>query len=206
MRKFSLFIIAAWIASGCSSSAPVHPNLDSKASAPPKVSDDYSREENKWLTYCVALTDTSWSIASQKLSGVDRETVRAYYATKTKEQSAKQNMELYNAAIEKTYAEPFSNSWDYSVSFFRECALNMAQVKAERSNLAAYCMQNAMLAELAHGAKEAGETKEKAYAASPLKGNSPKAVYDNVYAKNQTRVDAMLGAWNACMAPITATR
>jgi hypothetical protein len=50
---------------GCSSGAPVRPQQASPrmSSAPA-----YTVEETKWLTYCVGLTDTAWSVANRKIA------------------------------------------------------------------------------------------------------------------------------------------
>jgi hypothetical protein len=113
------------------------------------------------------------------------------------------NTELTFAAVEKVYGDTFTHSWDYSVSFFQECALNIAHIPPESSKLAAYCMQNSMLAGLAQEYKAAGKTKAQAYELLPLKGNTPKAMDDAVYAKSQTRAVATMDAWDDCIGPIT---
>jgi hypothetical protein len=176
----------AIVAIGCATESPA-PATGKKA---------YTQAETNLLTYCTGLTDTAWSIAVRKLAGVKQEEVKAYYAKHP-------NTELTFAAVDKVYGDTFTHSWDYSVSFFQECALNIAHIPNESSKLGAYCMQNSMLASLAQEYKAAGKTKAQAYELLPVKGNMPKTVVDAVYAKSKTRAVAGMDAWNDCIGPIT---
>ena len=102
------------------------------------------------------------------------------------------------------FAGTYTNAWDYSVQFFRDCAVNVADVAAGSTDTGAYCMQNAMLSGLAQEYRAAGRSKKEAYESLPIKGDTPKSLVDTVFAGKQDRAKAMLEAWNACMAPVTS--
>jgi hypothetical protein len=195
-----LTLLLAVLAVGCATgsappaappTAPVAPAASTPAR--PKI---YTQAEKTLLTYCEGLTDTAWNIAIRKVAGIKKEQVAAYYAKQP-------NTELTSAAIEKVYGDTFTYPWDYSVSFFQECALNIAHIQPKASELGAYCMQNSMLSGLAQEHKAAGKTREQTYELLPLKGDTPRQMVDAVYAKPQTRAVAMMAAWDDCMAPIT---
>ena len=45
--------------------------------------------------------------------------------------------------VDKVYGANFTHRCDYAVAFYRECAVNMAEVAPERTGMPAHCMQNA---------------------------------------------------------------
>jgi hypothetical protein len=55
----------------------------------------------------------------------------------------------------KVYGENVSNTWDYTVNFYKECAVNMVNMQAPHSDMATYCMQNVMISTTAYSLKEA---------------------------------------------------
>jgi hypothetical protein len=158
-----------------------------------------SVEETKWLTYCVGLTDTAWSVANRKIAGEKREQVEAYYAGLPDKDFGVAPRKLVGATIDKVYGEGFSHTWDYSVAFFGECAANLAHVPAARLRLGSYCMQNAMLSGIAEQFRENGASKEQAYQGMPIKGDTPNSLVDKVYAEKRTRAVAIMDGWNGCV-------
>lgn len=90
------------------------------------------------------------------------------------------------------------------MSSFRQCALHKAQVPEARSALAAYCMQNALIGEVAAQDKEAGDGESVPYAFfSGFHAKAPDRIIDRVYAGSTPRRDVPVEIWDSCMAPIT---
>lgn len=158
---------------------------------PPKPS--YSVAEVHALTYCVALSDTAFAVAERKLGGATVGDQRAEYA-------ARPRSELTLPLVEKVYADEFKSSWDYALRFFDECAVNVVDLPESRLAGANECLQQGMVASIAHGEKAAGTQKDAVYARfAKLPTEPTRAVIDAVYAQNQERPAAELAAWNACM-------
>jgi hypothetical protein len=186
MRRHLLLIVSMTLLTGCATS-----NV-----APQK---HYSKHEHGRLTYCNAMADTAMYVARSKLSGAPMEQMKSYY-------SSKANSRLHLATVEKVYAESFTSAWDYTVSFFKECAQEVANVPASRVNMAAYCMQNGLIADVAHAYKSSGAPREKAYAHfAQFNSKTPKSIVDWVYASSQGRVEMKLEVWNTCMSEITSS-
>ena len=200
MHQKLLFVIVLGAAlAGCASTTPAPapvPAPNSPAGTPQVHMTRYSQAQVTRLTYCVGLTDTAWSISTMKASGKTREQIRATYANHP-------NPTLINAEIDEVYGATFTHVWDYSVQFFRECAVNVGQVAADSTDTGAYCVQNAMMSSQAQEYRAAGKTKQEAYASLPIKGDKPKSLVDTVYAGNLDRAHTMLDAWNTCIAPMT---
>lgn len=158
----------------------------------------YSGDEITKMTLCVGLADTAMTVADQKLRGRPLQDVKASYASKA-------NAQVTVPLVEKVYGDTFRLPSDYSVDFFKECAHNMANVAPQRVSLAAYCMQNGMIAGVAQTYRDAGLPKERAYQRfARFEGDTPKSIIDSVYARSVTRSEAMLDTWHACMAPLTS--
>lgn len=191
MRRVLLSM--AFALAGCASTTPAPKQQDGAAA---KQVDRYTRDQNTRMTYCVGLTDTAWSIATMKLAGKSKDEVRQTYAKHP-------NPTLINAEIDEVFSNTFSGAWDYSVQFFRDCAVNLANVAPGSTDTGAYCMQNAMLSSQAQEYKAAGKSKKQAYQSLPIPGATPKSLVDKVYAGHDDRANAMLNAWNSCMAPVT---
>jgi hypothetical protein len=158
----------------------------------------YTKPERHGLTYCVALSDTAFAVAERKLRGETLGDVRADYA-------ARPRSELTLSLVEKVYGDELKSSWDYAVRFFDECAVNVVEIPAVRLAGADACLQQGMIASLAHSQKAGGATKDSVYAYfAKFPPDSTHAVIDTVYAKaEKDRPAAELSAWNACMEPLT---
>jgi hypothetical protein len=190
----SILICACFLGTiaGCASTAP--PPSNNKAVAGTQTV-HYSREQKTRLTYCMGLADTAWNIATMKLAGKTKEQVRATYASHP-------NPTLILAEIDEVFGRKFTHTWNFTVDFFRECAVNVAKLRAESTGTAAYCLQNAMLSGLAQEQKAAGRSKQQAVDGLPIKGDTPTALVNKVYAGDQTRAAAMMSAWNDCVDPM----
>lgn len=160
---------------------------------------DYTDKEYRGLMACVGLADTAWTTAERKLKGVSLEEAKKRYGGKL-DGPAK---DLPLRVIDKVYSDKFSNSWDYAVSFYRECAQNVADVPQDRSGMATYCMQNSMIGMTAQEYKEAGLPAEKATEHfAKFKADAPKLVIGWVYANSWTRADAGMEVWKTCAQPL----
>lgn len=166
-----------------------------KKSEPKKM---YTHKEFMNMTVCVGMSDTARHVATKKSEGTPIAQMKSFYANK-------EGSSLNLATVDKVYADKVPGVWEYSVSFFKECALNLANVPADRANFSAYCMQRSMIADVAHGHRVAGSSKQTAQQAlSGFKGQTTLIIIDNVYASNKGRVQEKLDEWNLCMDPITA--
>jgi hypothetical protein len=194
-RKLMFAMVLGAALAGCAS-APPSPAPQSQSGTPKVHMTRYTHEQMVRLTYCVGLTDTAWSISTMKVSGKTKDQIRAAYANHP-------NPTLIAAEIDEVYGATYTHPWDYSVQFFRDCAVNVAKVAADSTDTGAYCVQNAMISSLAQEYRAAGKTKQEAYADLPLQGDKPKSLVDTVYAGNQDHAHTMLGAWDACIAPMT---
>ena len=162
---------------------------------PPKPT--YTAQESRGLTYCVGLSDTAFAVAERKLRGSTAGDQRAEYA-------ARPRSELTLPLIEKVYTDEFKSSWEYAVRFFDECAVNVVEIPEDRLAGATMCVQQGMIASVAHAQKAAGTKKDAVYANfAKFPSGSTHAIIDAVYAHAQDRPAAELAAWNACMAPLT---
>jgi hypothetical protein len=145
----------------------------------------------------MSMTDNAMTIATYKMAGRSMAEVKALYETGP--QST-----VLQSLVDKIYGENVSNTWDYTVSFYMECAVNMANIQAPRSNMAAYCMQNVMIATMAHTLREAKIPKETAYQRFDRMGATPRRIIDEVYGQSSTRTEIAMRTWSSCMAPLTA--
>lgn len=187
MVKHLLSIIVVALLTACASSN----------GGPQKI---YTHTEHRNMTYCIGMADTAMYVATNKLQGVPMERMTEYYRPL-------ENPRLHLATVEKVYADNFSSAWDYTLSFFDECTQHLANVPASRANLAGYCMQNSLIADVAHAFKISGAPKERAYAYfAEFKSETPNLIIDNVYASSQTRTDIKLDVWNSCMLVISASK
>lgn len=158
----------------------------------------YTKPERHGLTYCVALSDTAFAVAERKLRGNTAGDLRVEYA-------ARPRSEVTLPLIEKVYGDEFKSSWDYAVRFFDECGVNVVEIPTVRLGGAEACLQQGMIASLAHSQKAGGATKDSVYAYfAKFPAESTHAVIDAVFAKaEKDRPAAELSAWNACMDPLT---
>ncbi len=158
----------------------------------------YTKQETSQMTLCTGLSDTAMHIATKKLQGASRSELEQFYRPK-------QFSQLNLAAVEKVYAADFTSAWDYTVSFFNECAQNMASVPASRVNLAAYCMQSGLIADFAYSFRSSGAPRESAYAYfAKFPRETTQEIVDRVYAGSLSRAETKLDEWNTCMSRITA--
>ena len=120
------------------------------------------------------------------------------------EYAGRPRSELTLPLIEKVYADEFKSSWEYAVRFFDECAVNVVEIPEARLAGANQCLQQGMIASVAHTQKAAGAKKEAVYQSfAKFPTASTHAVIDAVFAQAQDRPAAELAAWNACMGPLT---
>jgi hypothetical protein len=188
VQKHLKSIVAAALLAGCATGS-VEPQKPR-----PK---HYTKQEHGRLTYCVGMADTAQYVATSKLRGAPIERVKSQY-------DSKPNTRLHLATVDKVYGASFTSAWDYTVSFFKECAQELAHVPASRADMAAYCMQNGMIADVAHTYKNSGAPREKAYTHFAQFGSkTPKSIVDWVYASSKGRAEIKLEVWNTCMSEIT---
>lgn len=159
----------------------------------------YTAQEYGSMTLCVGMSDTAMHVASKKLAGTPIEEMNDYYRPH-------ENARLNLATVEKVYADSFTSEWDYTLSFFNECALNLANVPAKRVGMAGYCMQNGMISDLAYAFKQSGAAKQDAHSYfAAFKSETVNSIVDKVYASSDNRAEMKLDVWNSCMSPITAS-
>jgi hypothetical protein len=172
------------------------------ASAPPppaKSMAQYTRQEASRLAFCMAMTDNVFTIAWWKLAGRPVDDIKMLYASQPESK-------LTVPLVEKVYEDPFTNRWDYTVAFFSECALNLANVPAPRSDMASYCVQNSMIAAMAREFKDANFTREKAQQQFDKMPATAHRIVDDVYASTKPRADLVHGVWGKCMEPLTLAK
>ena len=159
----------------------------------------YTAREYGDMTLCVGMSDTAMYVASKKLAGTPIEEMNDYYRSHA-------NARLNLATVEKVYAESFTSEWDYTLSFFNECALNLANVPADRVGMAGYCMQNGMISDMAYAFKKSGATKQDTHSYfEAFKSEMVNSIVDKVYASSNNRAEMKLDVWNSCMSKITAS-
>ena len=193
--KILTSIVLALMLFGCATvtpppaptAAPVH------VTAPPA----YTTNEATRLMLCMSMADNAMTIATYKVAGKSIDEVKALYR-----QGPQSTLTL--ALVDKVYGENISHTWDYTVSFYKECAVNMANIPPPRSDMATYCMQNVLIASTAYNLKAAGLPKETTYKRFDKMGETPKHIVDEVYGQSGTRTEVTLKTWNSCMAPLTA--
>jgi hypothetical protein len=184
----TLTIVAMSICAGCVST-PQRPAGNGVS---------YSNNQVNGLTMCVGLTDTAFSIADRKLRGEAQQTVRESYVSAP-------NRDLVLPLVEKVYEAQFTHGWDYAVSFYGECALNLAEVPADRTKTPAYCMQNAMIAGIAQTNRNAGTSKEQVIEQfSSFGSDTPRFIINDVYSQSSNRAKTVQDTWNSCMKPFLA--
>lgn len=158
----------------------------------------YTRQEFSKMTYCIGMSDTAMHAATSKLKGVPMDEVTSYYATK-------EGLHVNIATVEQAYSENFSSVWDYTVSFFEGCALNLAKVAPERVKPASQCAQNSLIAGIAYTYKTLGVPKENAYDNfAVFKNKESNNIIDEVYESRYSRAEIKLDAWSSCMLKMTA--
>ncbi len=145
------------------------------------------------------MTDTAGYVAAKKMKGTSKKELLNFYRSRN---NAKMNI----ATVNKVYSTKFTNTWDYSVSFFKECSLNLAGVPSSRINFASYCLQNTLIANIAHAFKKNGEAKKLAYKVfAKFKSKTPNKIVDKVYSSSMSRSEAKLDAWNSCMVKVSGS-
>src|SRR5580658_4055495 len=101
----------------------------------------YTEKEYNALQSCHAMTMTAWMGAIRKLNGTSLADAKKYYDGRV--EAAEKDVIF--RVFDKVYGDSFTNAWDYAVSFFGQCAQEIANVGKDRSSLASYCMQNSMI-------------------------------------------------------------
>ena len=163
----------------------------------PSLDKTYTAKEREQLTFCIGLSETARRVAAEKLRGSAIEDVKKSY-------EGKPNARLNIATVDKVFGEQVSTAWDYAVGFFGECAREMAGVSPDRVQLASFCMQNQLMAEVAFQYKMSGKPKEQAYAHFvQFKSSTPKSIVDLVYASTKERAAVRMEVWNTCMANLS---
>ncbi|ORJ58540.1 hypothetical protein [Geothermobacter hydrogeniphilus] len=150
----------------------------------------YDKDEYRAMTLCVGATDVALFAATQKLNGIPINSVKQNYL----------NSKLALASIDKVYKSDFSSPWEFAITFFELCAEEVGNVPLERIDYADFCLQNQMIAGVAHQFKTNGDNKETAYRFfSNYKSKTVKEVIDIVYNENKTSSQAKLDAWGSCI-------
>jgi hypothetical protein len=166
----------------------------------PEIS--YTQKEYTGSLGCVGLTDTAWKSASQKLAGVRIDDAKKIYDGRL--EGALKTLNLH--IVDKVYGDTFTNAWDYAVSFYGECAQNVADVGKDRSGLANYCMQNSIISMAAWEYRNAGEPVENVYQYFGKFSEVPTArsIIDRVYAGSKSRPNTALDVWQSCAKPLVS--
>jgi hypothetical protein len=147
------------------------------------------------------MTDTAWTNAGQKLKGVTIEAAKKHYDEVLA--AYPQTRVMAQHIVDKVYSDTFQNAWSYAVTFYEDCAKNIADVPANRTSLATYCMQNAMIGMTTQSYKDAGLPVQKAYDYfAKFTAPTVKSIIDKVYAESKTRSDAGMEEWKICMEPL----
>ena len=201
MRLIFIFFTLLFLTSCTSepkSSAPANTKVSSNSAASSSSSvvtkkPIYTANETARLGLCVALTDNAFSIAKAKLKGTAAKMLRDEYA-------AKPMADLTVPLVDKIYTDKFTHAWDYSVSFYQECATNLAQVAQPKSDTASYCMQNALIARIAKDNKDTGVSKEATQEYfNSFNSETPRKIVDEVYLQKKSREDTVRDTWNSCV-------
>ena len=166
----------------------------------PRIS--YTDKEYTGLLRCHGMTDVAWTNAVQKLNGVSQEDAKKHYDGRLEGRMK----DLALLVVNQVYKDSFTNAWDYAVSFYGECAQNIADVGKDRSNLANYCMQNSMIGMTAAEYRISGQPVEDAYRHLGKLGAkaTPRSIIDRVYAGSKSRAEAGLDEWQSCMKPLVS--
>jgi hypothetical protein len=164
----------------------------------PEIS--YSEKEYTGLLRCHGMTGVAWTNAVQKLNGVSLEDAKKQYDGRVEGRMK----DLALLVVNQVYKDSFTSAWDYTVSFYGECAQNIADVGKDRSKLANYCMQRSMIEMTAADYRISGQPVENAYRDFGKLGAqaTPRAVIDRVYAGSKSRAEAGVDEWQVCMKPL----
>ena len=180
----TITLITIFILTGCATNKPT-------------IKKYYSAKEYSKMTYCIGMSDTAMFVANKKLRHMKMDYLIDFY-------SKKKNSRLNIATVKKVYSENFKNSWDYTVKFFNECALNLAGVTAKRVNFASYCAQNTLIAHTAYNNKKSRRSKENTYKIfEKFNSKAPNKIIDQVYSSSKSRAEIKLDVWNNCMRKIS---
>ncbi|CZF84580.1 hypothetical protein [Grimontia marina] len=153
----------------------------------------YSNKETVQMSYCAELADMAYLVASQKLQEQPKQSQIDRFSNGTTAQ-IKLNL------VEDVYAHDFTSAWDYSVDLFDQCALKVANVPAERLNIASYCAQKSLVAGGAYVLKQSGSPKLDAYIMfASYKTTKPYEVIDAVYAKSSSHDAVAKKTWDSCI-------
>jgi hypothetical protein len=164
---------------------------------PPRI--DYTEKEYTGLLRCHGMTGVAWTNAVQKLNGVSLEDAKKQYDGRLEGRMK----DLALLVVNQVYKDSFTSAWDYSVSFYGECAQNIADVGKDRSKVANYCMQNSMIGMTAADYRTSGQPVENAYQGFGKISEVPTArsIIDRVYAGSKSRAEAGVDEWQSCMKP-----
>jgi hypothetical protein len=164
----------------------------------PRIS--YTDKEYTGLLRCHGMTDVAWTNAVQKLNGVSLEDAKKHYDGRLEGRMK----DLALLVVNQVYKDSFTNAWDYAVSFYAECAQNIADVGKDRSGLANYCMQNSMIGATAAEYRISGQPVKDAYQYFGKLGAeaTPRSIIDRVYAGSKSRAEAGLDEWQSCAKPL----
>ena len=103
--------------------------------------------------------------------------------------------------VEMVYAADVKNSWDYTISFFKQCSARVANIPNSRIRMASFCNLNSLIADVAYSFKVRNDDREKVYMFfKGMNQGSIKKVVNKVYDENKSAGEARLEAWNSCMA------
>ncbi|KKD60980.1 hypothetical protein RN22_08005 [Grimontia sp. AD028] len=153
----------------------------------------YSNKETVQMSYCAELADMAYLVASQKLQDQPKQSQIDRFASGTAAQ-IKLNL------VEDVYAADFTSAWNYSVDLFDQCAVKVANIPAERLNVASFCAQKSLVAGGAYDLKQAGAPKLDAYMVfASYKATKPYEVIDAVYKKSSSHDAVTKKTWDSCI-------
>lgn len=134
-------IVWALMLLGCTASPP--PLAPKEAPVPAKAPALYSANEGSRLMLCMSMADNAMTIATYKTAGKPIDEIKALY-----KQGPQSKMTV--ALVDKVYSENVSNTWDYTVNFYRECAVNMVNMPSPRGDMATRTWNSCMTPLTAH--------------------------------------------------------
>jgi len=144
---------------------------------------------------CIALGETIWALAEQRLKGLSQEDLKKQYESQPDTKSKATILSL----ADKVYADKFVSASAYSVRYFDGCAQKNAHVAPDRMGVANSCLRNAYIASIASSLKRSGVPAEKAYEPfADLYGTMASTIVDKVY-RSADPGEGGVAEWKACV-------
>ena len=183
--------------------ALVMPAVVSRAGqpAPATPAPIYKQRQTVELGLHLAMTRIAEQVAHKKLNHEPLEAVAAEFDRKNADSELRG---LVGALVKKVYEDEFSDAAAYALDFFKESALRLAEVPADRLGPATLCAQNALAADRVFTYRLGGLRKDKVTKLlAEHHMDVPREIIDRVYGAPLEQPGPMLQVWNDCMAPWT---